>query len=67
MELDEQTATGVRIDLTWDELVLFNNALNEVCNGIDVWEFSTRLGATRDEARQLLREVHDLVERGPSS
>jgi len=44
---------------TRDELVLLNNALNEVCNGaaIEDWEFSTRLGADRSEALSLLRQL----------
>jgi hypothetical protein len=30
------------VHLTREELVLLSNALNEVCNGIETWEFSTR-------------------------
>jgi len=46
--------------LVWldrDELVTFNNALNEVCNGMDVWEFSTRMGSQRDRAIELLTQL----------
>jgi hypothetical protein len=45
--------------------VLVNNALNEVCNGIEIPAFSTRLGATKSEARQLLAEVHALTPPAP--
>ena len=34
--------------VTRGEFSLLSNALNEVCNGIEVWEFSTRLGSSRD-------------------
>ena len=45
--------------LSTSELVLLNNALNEVCNGIDIpdSEFATRLGVDRKAARQLLEKV----------
>jgi hypothetical protein len=35
---------GVDVRLSWDDLLLVNNALNEVCNGVgfDDGEFQTR-------------------------
>jgi hypothetical protein len=48
---------SVVIELSDRELILINNALNEVCNGIDVPEFETRLGGTTEEASQLHREI----------
>lgn len=52
-------ARTVRVVLGEDELVLIANALNEVCNGVEIedFEFSTRLGVERSEARGLLAEV----------
>jgi hypothetical protein len=46
------------------ELILINNALNEVCNGVNIeeWEFPIRLGASRDEAQALLQKIHALLE-----
>jgi hypothetical protein len=35
------------------ELEVISNALNEVCHGIDVAEFSTRLGSSREGALAL--------------
>jgi hypothetical protein len=50
------------IVLTKDELEIINNALNEVCNGIDLeGEFSTRMGCKVEEARAVLFKVHSLV------
>ena len=50
------------VELTSDELGIINNALNEVCNGIDLQgEFETRMGCTIDEARQLLARIHELA------
>jgi hypothetical protein len=49
----------MKVELTKDELGIINNALNEVCNGIDLeGEFDTRMGCTVDEARQLLAKIH---------
>jgi hypothetical protein len=48
----------MQVELTNDELVIINNALNEVCNGIALeGEFETRLGCTVEEARTLLEKI----------
>ena len=56
MLLKSTTRGRFLLDASESEVLLINNALNEVCNGvhIDDAEFSTRLGASRDEARRLL-------------
>ncbi len=49
----------MNIELTKDEIEIINNALNEVCNGIDLeGEFETRMGCTVEEGRALLEKVH---------
>ena len=45
------------IELSLSELVILVNALNEVCNGLDIAEFATRIGAERRAAEQLLGEL----------
>jgi hypothetical protein len=47
-----------------DELVWINNALNEVCNGLDISdsEFSTRLGGSRQELRALLARIGAMLQ-----
>ena len=55
---------GAGVDLSRDELLWINNALNEVLGGataIPEWEFHTLIGGTRDEVRALLRKVNDEV------
>jgi hypothetical protein len=44
---------------THDELVILNNALNEVCNGLsfDDDEFQTRIGYPRAMAENLLKTL----------
>jgi len=49
----------MKVELTRDELGIINNALNEVCNGVDLdGEFDTRMGCTVEEARDLLAKIH---------
>jgi hypothetical protein len=50
---DDQTHR-VKIVLSDQELRTLRQALNEVLNGIDIFEFETRMGATRAEVDALL-------------
>ena len=52
------------LDVSRSELILLNNALNEVCNGVHISdsEFSTRLGASRNQARRLLQDIGRALE-----
>jgi len=54
----------VSVALSADELLILNNALNEVCNGVEIddFEFSTRIGSEREEARALLRRIGQLLD-----
>jgi hypothetical protein len=56
------TATGkaslMPVSLTYQELNIAQNALNEICNGIELGEaFETRVGATLADARALLAKI----------
>lgn len=54
--------TGVAtIELTADELVLLNNALNEVSQGLELPEFSTRIGADREKVLRLIAQIQALL------
>jgi hypothetical protein len=61
MQILEVQPGEAAVKISRTELMIRNNALNEVCNGIDVPEFATRLGATLAEVRQLLKQVADLL------
>ena len=56
-------AEPVPVLLTVAELVLLNNALNEVLYGVGIEEpeFDTRLGGSRAEAERLLARLGKLV------
>lgn len=60
MRIIERIGSDFHLDITGDELGIIQAALNEVCNGIDVQEFETRLGASLDEVRSLLSLVGSL-------
>jgi len=63
MNVIELCQTTASIQLSNDELALLNNALNEICHGIDLaGEFSTRIGCEKQEAEQLLQQIHRLME-----
>jgi hypothetical protein len=51
---------NVCLQLSESELRTINNALNEICNidHIQDWEFQTRMGVDREEARRVLDKVH---------
>jgi hypothetical protein len=45
------------MELSRDELEILNNALNEVCHGLDIDEFSIRIGAEKPEVLRLLHRI----------
>lgn len=49
----------VTLTLSRDEMMIIKNALNEVCHGIDVGEFSTRIGAEKLEVEELLKNIRE--------
>ena len=63
MDSERKKTDQAAATFTAGELVLLNNALNEVCNGIaiDDAEFQTRLGVDRKTARKLLAKLGGLV------
>jgi hypothetical protein len=61
MKVKSLSNSVVLVELTSNEIGTINNALNEVCNGINLeGEFDTRMGCTVEEARHLLAEIHQL-------
>ena len=53
-----RTENGVfHAKFTKEELILIGNCLNEVCHGIDLFEFETRIGASKEETRRILDQI----------
>ena len=57
MRIRESTESHIVLELSRNELILVHNALNEVCHGLDLPDFSTRLGAGLDELEALLHQA----------
>ncbi|MCY1310440.1 hypothetical protein D9M71_142130 [compost metagenome] len=57
MKKVEISADSAVLACTKDELLILHSALNEICNGIDLFEFETRIGSGRDVVKNLLLEV----------
>ena len=59
MEVLRPDPFAAELRLTRDALLIINNALNEVCNGLsfDEDEFQTRIGHSRTMVQDLLRKV----------
>jgi hypothetical protein len=55
------------IRLSWDELRLVSNALNEVCHGFELPEFHTRLGSSLDVAKVLLDQIGAVIDQAQST
>lgn len=56
-----------QLSLSREELNLICNALNEVRNGIDMPDFSTRLGASEEEADTLLTSLSRILDKTDSA
>lgn len=56
-------AERVQVEFGREEILMVNAALNEVCNGISLPEFETRIGATRTRVATLLKEVGLIIDR----
>ena len=52
----------VTVELSGDELEVLSNALNEVCNGLDIHEFAIRMGADKPEVLKLLHRVSEALQ-----
>ena len=62
MDVIDSSRDRVNIFMSRDELLVLNAALNEICNGLDVFEFETRIGASRDFVNGLLREICSVLD-----
>ena len=63
MEVIKAAEDRSQIEIDREELLIVNAALNEVCNGIEVFEFETRIGANRWRVADLLRQIGSLLDK----
>ena len=57
MEILERSKGKAVISFFNDELVILNNALNEICNGVDIPQFETRVGYPRERVEALFEQI----------
>lgn len=57
MEILTVAKKATELSLTENELLILNSALNEICNGMAISEFETRIGATKEDAALLLSGI----------
>ena len=62
MKIISTTTEYPEIKFDREELLIINAALNEICNGIDLFEFETRIGADRERVVTLLKDVGSLLD-----
>ena len=70
MEILERSKGKAVISFFNDELVILNNALNEICNGVDIPQFETRVGYPRERVEGLFEQinsVNSLINKLPAS
>jgi hypothetical protein len=60
MEILEHLKGKAVIRFSNDELVILNNALNEICNGVDIPQFETRVGYSRERVEALLEQINSV-------
>ena len=48
--------------LTKDDLILLLSVLNEVQNGIDLFEFETRIGFSKTEVKNIEEKIRAIVD-----
>ena len=63
MRVDSTNRDSANVELSKGELTIINNALNEVCHGLDVWDFDIRMGVAKPEVLKLLHRVSELLQR----
>lgn len=62
MRVEVVSANGALVHLSEDDLLVINNALNEVCHGLDVREFVARMGTDAASVERLLTSIGALYE-----
>ena len=55
------TNNKIGLKLSFNELLIINNSLNEVCNGFEVRNFESTIGASEEHAETMLNTVCKLL------
>lgn len=52
MKVIEHSKNGITLFLSNDEILIVNNALNEIVNGMEISEFETRIGFSEETVKE---------------
>lgn len=63
MDLLSVSNGKAEINIAENELLILNSALNEICNGIDIAEFETRIGSEKSEVEALLSKIGNILDK----
>jgi len=63
MKIKSLTKHNVVLEFTREELDIIKNALNEVCHGIEIEEFQTRMGEDLEDVKQFLDQIWDITKK----
>lgn len=63
MDLLSVSNGKVEINIAENELLILNSALNEICNGIDITEFETRIGSDKNDVEVLLSKIGNILDK----
>ncbi|MGF6525215.1 hypothetical protein [Variovorax sp. PvP013] len=62
MKIVEINNDSISVSLNLDQLLIIHCALNEVVNGLDVFEFETRIGSTLEEVGELQKKINEIID-----
>jgi hypothetical protein len=60
MDIIKRSTKEALISFDSDEVHILKQALNEVCNGLSLPEFETRMGYSKSRVRELLDQISPL-------
>jgi hypothetical protein len=57
MNISKGRNSDFQIECSRDELIVLSNALNNIPQAVDEWEYTTLIGATKTEADKVLDAI----------
>ena len=61
MKLLKNNSNSAEVQLSIDDLITIHQSLNEVCNGIHLFEFQTRIGVSKEEVSHLMTTISQII------
>lgn len=62
MQIVKLEGRSAVVEINESELLVLHASLNEVCNGIDVQAFDTRIGSSKESVADLLVEIGGIMD-----